>query len=251
MLGVNMKKITLVRHDLVFIILFVFLVGFIGGLQLAPQNFQKPANITEGRIIRMILPAVDSEGNGVVGILSTTVKPGTGKILVDTSKVLNYLDTQLSARTAASVASNYEKMDLGNIDITYTIDVNASIIEGPSAGAAMAISVLLALENKTPGDTTITGTINPDGSIGRIGAVYEKAVAAKENGATIFLVPTGQSTAEITNRTRTCEMRGSYQLCKINYSTRAVNIGEELNITVREVANIKEAYKYFIGNKTA
>ncbi len=244
-----MKKVTLLRHDLVFMVLFVFLVGFIAGVRLAPQNLQ-PADVGEERVIKMILPAVDREGNGAVGILSTTVKPGTGKILVDTSKVLNYLDTQLSARTAASVASNYGKISIDNIDIIYAIDVNASIIEGPSAGASMAISVLLALENRTPGDIAITGTINPDGSIGKVGAIYEKALVAKENGANLFLVPTGQSTTDVTNRTRTCEMRGRYQVCKINYSTKSVNIGKELNMTVREVANIEEAYDYFIGKSS-
>lgn len=242
-----MKKITLLRHDFVFAILLVFLVGFIAGVHLAPQSLHGPANIGEERVVKMILPAVDSEGSGVVGILSTTVKPGTGKILVDTSKVLNYLDTQLSARTAASAAGDYEKVSLDNIDIIYAIEVNASIIEGPSAGAAMAISVLLALENRTSDGIAITGTINSDGSIGKVGAIYEKALAARENGAILFLVPAGQSTTDVTNRTRTCEMRGRYQVCKVNYSTKNLNIGEELNMTVREVANIKEAYAYFTG----
>lgn len=243
-----MKKITIIRNDFAFLVIFVFLVGFIAGLQLAPQNLNQPVNIGNERIVKMILPAVDSEGNGVVGILSTNIKPGTGKILVDTSKVLNYIDTQLSARTAATAAGNYEKVRLDNIDIIYTIDVNASIIEGPSAGAAMAISVLLALENRTADGVTITGTINPDGSIGKIGAVYEKASVAKQNGATIFLVPAGQSTTDVTNRTRVCELRGGFERCRITYQTETVNIGERLNMTVREVRNIEEAYKYFTGS---
>ena len=34
-----------------------------------------------------------------------------------------------------------------------------------------------------------TGTIEPDGSVGRIGGVADKVVAAREVGAQIFLVP--------------------------------------------------------------
>lgn len=245
-----MKKISILKQDFAFVVITIFLIGFAAGVQLAPQNLQKPATIEGERIVRMMLPAVDSEGNGVVGILSTSVKSGTGKILVDASKVLNFPDTQLSARTAVLAAANYKKVTLDSVDVVYTIDVNASIIEGPSAGSAMAVSVLLALENRTSDGIAMTGTINPDGSIGKIGAVYEKALAAKENGATLFLVPVGQSLTDITNRTRVCETRGGYQVCKINYNTKAINIGEELNMTVREVANIGDAYQYFIEKKT-
>ncbi len=241
-------KIKISSNDLIFTVIFIFMVGFIAGLQFAPRAVQ-PLNIEGERVVKMMLPAVDSEGNGVVGILSTSIKPGTGKILVDTSKVLNYPDTQLSARIAAEAASNYRKINLDNIDITYTIDVNASIVEGPSAGASMAVSVLLALENRTSNGIAITGAINADGSIGAIGAAYEKAAVAKQNGAQVFLVPVGQSTTDITNRTRVCETRGGTQLCRIKYNSRTANIGESLNMTVHEVANIGEAYSYFTGEK--
>lgn len=243
-----MGKIKISTNDLVFAVIFMFMVGFIAGMQFVPQAAQS-VNIEGERVVKMMLPAIDSEGNGVVGILSTSIKPGTGKILVDTSKVLNYPDTQLSARIATEAAGNYKKVNLGNIDVTYTIDVNASIVEGPSAGASMAVSVLLALENKTSNDIAITGTVNADGSIGAIGAVYEKAAAAKQNGAHIFLVPVGQSTTDISNRTRACEMRGRTQICRIKYNSRTANIGESLNMTIYEVANIGEAYDYFIGGK--
>ena len=44
----------------------------------------------------------------------------------------------------------------------------------------------------------MTGTINPDGSIGPIGGVLEKAQAAFEHSATTFLIPEGQETVYIT-----------------------------------------------------
>ena len=200
------------------------------------------------RTADMILPAVDSNGNGVAGVLFTTVKPGSGRILLDTSKILNYLDTQLSGRNAAIAASNYAKANFSSIDIIYTIKVNASLIEGPSAGASMALSVLLALDNKTSDGVAITGTITPDGSIGRVGAILEKAKAARASGVRLLLVPTGQSVTEQTMREKTCNT-GPLEICKIAYGTRSVNIGMEAGIEVREVATLEEPYSYFIAMK--
>src|SRR3989344_5859168 len=178
---IKMRKL-----DLGFALVAFLMLGVLIGVQIVPKSSGQLAqpNLEGEVIITMPLPAVDSDGNGVVGTLYTTVKPGSGRIFVDTSRVLNYLDTQLSARTAAAAASNYAKVNLSRLDITYAIRVNASIIEGPSAGASMAVSVLLALENRTSDSIAMTGTINPDGTIGKVGAVLEKGRVAKENGAT-------------------------------------------------------------------
>lgn len=39
--------------------------------------------------------------------------------------------------------------------------------------------------------------INPDGSVGRVGGIMEKAGAAGKYGAKIFLVPEWQSTVQV------------------------------------------------------
>jgi PDZ domain-containing protein len=45
----------------------------------------------------------------------------------------------------------------------------------------------------TGGDVVaVTGTINPDGSVGAVGGVAQKAVAAGEEGADVFLVPSSE-----------------------------------------------------------
>lgn len=241
--GDDMVKIK--QYELAFIIAVAFAAGFVASnIAGTGQQLAQP-EIGEERTVAMLLPAVDSEGSGVVGVLYTTVKPGTGKILLDTSKILNYLDTQLSGRIAAKAAGDYAKINLSNVDITYTIKVNASLIEGPSAGSAMAVSVLLALENRTADNITMTGTINPDGTIGPVGSVLEKARVAKENGATLFLVPRGQSVAEETSRTRVCNRMNGAEVCRINYVAQKINIGQFLGMEVREVGNIGDAYEFF------
>ncbi len=238
------------KLGIVVAILSIFIIGFIFGINVVPQSQTYDFREIDERVVSTILPAVDNEGNGVVATLFTTVKPGTGKILVDTSSVLNYIDTQLSGRIAVKAASDYLRINMSNLDVEYAIDVNASLIEGPSAGAAMAVSVLLAMDNATSHSVAITGTINPDGTIGQVGSIFEKAKAAKERGIEIFLVPAGQGSSERSRRIKICNFAGYIQKCKISYNAETVDIGSLLNITVVEVKNLDEAYTIFAANAT-
>ncbi|MFA4819858.1 MAG: S16 family serine protease [Candidatus Aenigmatarchaeota archaeon] len=242
------NDIRLKKYYMIFIVVIMFLVGFIAGNTFIPRNtpveYSQP-DLREERAVSMLMPAIDTEGNGVIGTLLTTVKPGSGKILLDTSKVLNYIDTQLSGRIAAEAASRYAKVNLSSIDIVYTVKVNASLVEGPSAGASMALSVLLALDNKTSGDITITGTISPDGSIGKVGSILEKARIAKASGVKVFLVPKDQSNVEDTKRDKICNYVNALTVCKITYVAEKISLEKYLNITVREVGTLGEAYYYF------
>jgi PDZ domain-containing protein len=77
---------------------------------------------------------------------------------------------------------------------TFPIDVriDTSDIGGPSAGLAMTLSIL---DELTPGNLTggkrvaVTGEIDPQGRVGPIGGVGQKAVAARHRGAQLFIVP--------------------------------------------------------------
>ena len=82
--------------------------------------------------------------------------------------------------------------DFQNLPVSVTIDTEN--IGGPSAGLIFAISIV---DKLTPEDLTAgrriagTGEISVDGAVGRIGGIAEKLVAARRQGATIFLVPAG------------------------------------------------------------
>ena len=47
------------------------------------------------------------------------------------------------------------------------------------------------------GRVAATGTMSPDESVGAIGALRQKAIAVRDAGATLFLVPAGQSADEV------------------------------------------------------
>jgi len=84
-------------------------------------------------------------------------------------------------------------------DFPIDVDIDTRSIGGPSAGLAMTLSIIDTL---TPGELTggltvaITGTIAPDGSVGEIGGLSQKTVAARSADADLFIVP--KCTAEAT-----------------------------------------------------
>ncbi len=207
----------------------------------------KQPQILAPATIFLKVPAVDNEGNGVVTTLKVQAQNGEGRVLTDVNNLLFWVDTQYSIRTAQRVAQNITKINISDVDLIYTIETNASLIEGPSAGAALTIATILALENKTINDSVmITGTIMSDGSVGPVGEVITKANAAKDVGATLFLVPKGQGLYTVTKPIETCEKFGFATFCSIEYKTEKVNIKEKAGIEVKEVSSIQEAIKYFV-----
>jgi len=193
----------------------------------------------------ILVPAVDESDNGVVTLLSVQAinGAGTGKILVNIDRIFFWGDTQDSIRTAHYVAENVRGLDLSNIDLVYTITANASVIEGPSAGAALAAATITAVENRTINKTVmITGAISSDGSITQVGGVLAKANASKQQGAELFLVPPGQSTEK--QERLDCNWVGWVEYCDVRYET--INVSQEAGIEVKEVKNINEALNYLL-----
>ncbi len=81
---------------------------------------------------------------------------------------------------------------LYDVRMPFPVDVESDNVGGPSAGFMFALGILDAI---TEGDLTRgyylvgTGTIAADGSIGGVGGAAEKALAAEQDGAQLFLVP--------------------------------------------------------------
>ncbi|MBI2971697.1 MAG: hypothetical protein HYY37_04750 [Candidatus Aenigmarchaeota archaeon] len=250
-----MKLLKITPVNLFLLLALCFLAGFISGVYTVPERLVAhevtryvPLNVTaEGHRVEMLIPAVDSAGNGVAGRLLTTVRPGTGLVLVSINDVLAQYDTQFSGRIAAKAAASYANITLDEWDIVYTIDVNATAIEGPSAGAAMAVSIVAALQNRTlDPSVSITGIINEDGTITGAGSVLEKAKAIRKNGVSVFLVGPGQGSEPAPVREKTCETRNAIEYCKVDYAQKKTSLGERLDMTIAEVTNLEEAVGYFL-----
>ena len=75
----------------------------------------------------------------------------------------------------------------------FEVDIQTGNVGGPSAGMMMALNVynLLTEDDITNGKKIAgTGTIEIDGSIGPVGGVKQKVIAAKRANAGLILVPT-------------------------------------------------------------
>lgn len=85
---------------------------------------------------------------------------------------------------------------LFDVRLPFPVDVESDNVGGPSAGFMFALGILDAV---TDGDLTRgyyvagTGTIAQDGSVGAVGGAAEKALAAEQDGAQVFLVPRDDS----------------------------------------------------------
>ncbi|MBI4362479.1 MAG: hypothetical protein HY558_04815 [Euryarchaeota archaeon] len=230
-------------------------VGFLVGLQVARPGPVAPGVQREAvvealpgeRLVAMKVPAVDNRGSGVVARLSARVRPGVGDVLVKINDVFPGLQTQNSARIAAQVAANLTRSNLSGVDIIFSLLAPAEVVEGPSAGAAMAVAAAAALENRplNPG-VMITGSVDEKGAVGVVGSIPSKARAAREENATLFLVPPGQnSRASVTGSNRTCEAQGDYEVCRVDFVPRSRDLGDITGIRVVEVKDVADALRYF------
>ena len=187
-------------------------------------------------------------------ILTVQAYPGSGRILADIDKLLFWVDTQSSIRKATAVAENVTGLNLSRYDLIYALHANASVIEGPSAGAALAIATIAALQNRTINQSVmITGSINHDGTIGPVSSIFEKAKASKAVGAEVLLVPMTQSEQVVYKSRDYCERVGWMDFCSTETYPVKVDIQKESGIRVAEVMTIEDAMRFMLseGRETA
>ena len=193
------------------------------------------------------VPAVDENKEGLTTILKVEIIPGKGRILANIDRMLYEPDTQNSVRTAYNVAAERTGMDLSNYDMIYTVETDATAIEGPSAGAAVAAATIAALSGKKiKEDVMITGAINHDGTIGPVSNVMEKAHAVANMGIHTLLVPLTQGSMDKFETTRYCEEIGNSSICMDEEIPQKSSLSDLTGIDVIEVVDIDEAFGYLI-----
>lgn len=153
-------------------------------------------------------------------------------------------------RTAVSLAETLTATPLRKTDVLLTIKAESEVdvVDGPSAGAAITIAMIAAIKQQTPSRSVfITGTVTSDGTIGPIGGVAAKALAAAEVGASKFLVPIGQSKVVVYVPEKRHPFPG---VTIITYRQQEINLQQYLSekgykVEVLEVKTISEAYRIF------
>ena len=175
------------------------------------------------------------------------VTNGTGHVFVDTNP-FTQVDLQGSARIAAMVASDVLGINEKLYDFYYVIEINSPVIGGPSAGGALTVATIAAINNwKIKPGIEMTGMIDPDETIGPVGGIPYKLQAAAANGATVFLVPQGQLVVNITKFNVTMRNSSVFH----NSSEEIVDLGKlgnKLHVTVKEIGTIQDAVLEFTGH---
>jgi uncharacterized protein len=178
----------------------------------------------------------DDMEKGMVADLYLEVKPGTGRVFIDTYP-LTKIDTQISTRFARSVACSYLDVDCSRMDFFYTLRSNAAIVGGPSAGAALTLITIAAIEDyKVDENIAVSGTINSGGLIGPVGSLPAKIDAAVENNMTLVLIPKGSRMFKV-------EKNGTNQTIDL------MDYGSKRGINVKEVATVDDVLYEFTGKR--
>lgn len=101
--------------------------------------------------------------------------------------------------------------------------------DGPSAGAVMAVGFMALLRgDQLIRGTALTGTLQPDGRIGPVGAIGDKVRAAAREGYRTILIPVGQRDDPRWN------LNG---------------LAMDLHLTINEVATVDDAYQLMTGRR--
>lgn len=191
---------------------------------------------------------------GTVLKITVEIRDGTGLVLVNTA-IPTGVDFQTSARTAVMIAQKYTNFDLSKKDVIFSISSGnqqeLQAVDGGSAGGAMTVLLISDISGKPINSKVLmTGTIEDDGSIGKIGGVSEKADAAGKYGAKIFLVPTGQAITQV----QSCDEKraGSfvYRTCTSQDQPLSDLTEKEFGMKVIEINSISDALSYFNTNST-
>ncbi|MEM4389795.1 MAG: S16 family serine protease [Candidatus Micrarchaeia archaeon] len=139
----------------------------------------------------MWVPAVSDEGRGLMLLVESEVREGRGLVYMATTPLAGLL-TQQSENTAVKVAFREAGRNRSACDVLFRIEDTgvARSVDGPSAGAAMAVLTLAGLLNRSvQDDITITGRITEDGRIASVGGLLAKAAAAEAKGMRALIVP--------------------------------------------------------------
>jgi uncharacterized protein len=212
---------------------------------IAPQQKCSGETLSDEFSVRLKLPAVDRNDQGALADLVVERSAGDGAVFVrfsGNSPLINP-DTQTSLRTALEVAQRVSGKSLSGKNLYYSISTSSDVVGGQSAGAAMTVATIAVLKGEAlRPDALVTGTIQPDGGIGPVGKVYQKALALKAEGYNLFVVPQGEGKQSVP--AESCEEKqgsnGPEKECTTTYKT--VDIEKETGVHIVEVQNIREAY---------
>ncbi len=193
------------------------------------------ATPTRAVTINPLFVSTDSAGHSTGGTEAVTVsiRPSIDhklRVAFDETEVQGTgSQWQAAGWGAVAVATLITGAPLSDREIDFSV---TGRIDGPSAGALMTIAVIALIRgDQLKPDITMTGTINPDGTIGPVGGIPYKVAGVVAAKKTRMLIPLGERNNP-------------------DDSGKPVDIvleGQAKGIQVSETPNIFDAYQQFTG----
>lgn len=158
------------------------------------------------------LPALSAQlKNHTIGdVVTLTVIPYSASGTKSTKTEERVVQLMESPDVKGKAIIGFTPADTRTVDLPFEVSIATQDIGGPSGGLAFTLALI---DELTPGNllgntqVAATGTMNETGQVGAIGALEQKAVAVRDSGAHLFLVPAGQSAEEVA-RARKAAGRG-------------------------------------------
>lgn len=175
------------KHDTQITIGAEHVYAVVQSARLTPYVTQKASSLPEvGRIF----------GLGVAGFVGSVIEieavafpckeKGKGKMRFNETAGSMAKD---SVFNAGSVIRQVANLELDDFDLHINV-VGGGNIDGPSAGAAISLVLISALQQKPlRQDLAITGEISIQGKVKPVGGVFEKIYGAKQAGVSTVIIP--------------------------------------------------------------
>jgi hypothetical protein len=169
---------------------------------------------------------------------------GVTPVLIRYSSQSEELDIDVEAQQASGAGAQWvaaswlgattslldHTIDPASVRLVFEISES---IDGPSAGALMAVGVAAAIRgDPVRSKMAMTGTVEVDGSIGDVGGIPQKVRGAAAAGMETVLIPSGQRSVQDPDSGHLVDM---------------VALGTRLGVDVREVDDIGQAYEAMTG----
>ena len=204
-----------------------------------------------GHMTLLAVSEVNDDLQGSTADLYLTLRPGTGKVFIDTQPA-SKLDTQMSTRLAKNIACKFVDKDCSKHDFFYTIKSGSVIIGGPSASGSVALLTAAVLEGKNiRPDAAFTGTIGSGNLIGTVAGVQKKIDAAAQANVSLALIPSGtrftQKDPATFGEATTIEANLTSIAMPQDLLVDAVTYGEQKGVEVHEITTLQQAYELLTG----
>lgn len=179
-----------------------------------------------------ILAAIRANNKGVFEMLMIWWDQKPTPELVQLQAIIGGVNLGESQLNALAQAFAYAVERTPHIRHTGTVSVRgiayaSTTSDGPSAGAAMAVGFIAMFKgDRLQPQIALTGTFERGGHVGPVGSIPDKMRAAAREGYRTILVPTGQ-------------------IYGPNWNLNQVAM--ELNLIVKEVDTIDQAYELMTG----